>query len=139
MTIYVVRYDADAHRTIGKLSINGVWYCYTLEDAVRAEKIPGVTAIPYGTYRVILNESQRFKRVMPLLLDVPNFTGVRIHSGNTATDTEGCLLVGMTRSIDAVHDSRRAFESLMARLEAAVAGRELITITISRAAPPLVA
>jgi hypothetical protein len=70
--------------TIGKLYINGTFHCYTLEDKVREVKIPHVTAIPQGKYEVILNFSNRFQQIMPLLLNVPNYEGVRIHWGNFA-------------------------------------------------------
>ena len=65
-----------------------------MEDTVRDEKIAGKTAIPEGTYEVVVNRSPRFKRDLPLLLNVPNFEGIRIHRGNTAKDTNGCILVG---------------------------------------------
>jgi hypothetical protein len=80
--------------TIGKMYIDGIDTCYTLEDVVREEKIYGETAIPTGTYKVIINFSNRFQQLMPLLLDVPEFEGVRIHPGNTDKDTHGCILVG---------------------------------------------
>jgi len=87
-------------RCIGGLYIEGVWFCYTLEDTDRkleegGVKIPGQTAIPRGRYKVIINYSNRFKRDMPLILDVPQFEGVRIHAGNTPESTEGCPLLGM--------------------------------------------
>lgn len=65
-----------------------------MEDTVREEKIAGITAIPEGTYKVIVNRSPRFKRDLPRLLDVPNFEGILIHRGNTAKDSAGCILVG---------------------------------------------
>lgn len=86
-------YPTDDY-TIGELYIEGEYYCDTLEDTVREEKIAGKTAIPYGKYEVIVNRSPKFKRELPLLLDVPNFTGIRIHRGNDAEDTSGCILVG---------------------------------------------
>lgn len=86
-------YPTDDY-TIGELYIEGEYFCDTLEDTVREKKIAGKTAIPYGKYEVIVNRSPRFKRELPLLLDVPNFTGIRIHRGNTAEDTSGCILVG---------------------------------------------
>src|SRR3972149_10690167 len=81
--------------TIGELFVDGVFECFTLEDVVRDdEKIKKVTAIPDGIYTVLVTWSPRFKRQLPLLIDVPGFDGIRIHPGNTADDTEGCLLVG---------------------------------------------
>lgn len=82
--------------TIGKLYIGGIYFCDTLEDVVRNPdiKIHGKTAIPCGKYKIIMNMSNRFKKIMPLLLNVPGFEGVRIHSGNYPSDTEGCLLMG---------------------------------------------
>lgn len=103
--------------TLGRLSIDGVHFCYTVEDAVRPQKIAGITAIPYGTYKIYLTMSARFKKVLPLLDDVPNFTGVRIHAGNTAADSEGCILVGMLRSGNGVLRSREAMVNLMKVLE----------------------
>ena len=119
MDLSLARYDLTPDRTIGQLSIGGTFQCYTLEDAVReGPKVPGKTAIPYGRYEVVLTPSQRFQTVLPLLLDVPNFTGIRIHAGNTAADTEGCILVGKARDGDAVLESRAALADLLARLTA---------------------
>ena len=99
--------------TIGALTL-GDFSCFTLEDRVREPgvKVQDKTAIPAGRYRVVVDFSQRFQRRMPLLLDVPMFTGIRIHSGNTAQDTRGCILVGEWRAPDWVGDSRRAFADL---------------------------
>jgi hypothetical protein len=105
-----------ARSTRGTLKINGVFECYTLEDTVRAEKIAGQTAIPAGTYDVIINKSKRFARLLPLLLKVPQFEGVRIHSGNDENDTEGCILVGQTFGANFVGRSDAAFKALFAKL-----------------------
>lgn len=78
---------------IGDFYINNNWFCYSLEDEIRFEKAYGKTAIPDGEYEIILNVSNRFKRLMPLLLNVPNFSGVRIHGGNTAENSHGCPLI----------------------------------------------
>lgn len=118
MRITVKRQDMTPARTIGRMSIDGEPFCWVLEDAVRAgPKVYGKTAIPPGTYAVRLTWSPRFQRVLPLLEDVPGFEGVRIHPGNTELDTEGCILVGMGRTADAITESRKAFNALMLRLE----------------------
>lgn len=84
--------------TTGKLYVDGQYFCDTLEDTVRnlptEAKVAGETAIPAGTYKVIVNRSPRFGRYLPRLIDVPYFTGILIHRGNTAKDTAGCILVG---------------------------------------------
>lgn len=104
--------------TLGQLYVDGRFECYILEDAVRDEKIPGETAIPAGVYNIVITPSKRFKRDLPLLLDVPNYTGVRIHPGNTIADTEGCLLPGKERGDSQVYRSRVAFEALFEKLQA---------------------
>ena len=105
--------------TIGKLRIDGKAFCDVLEDVVRPplEKVWGKTAIPTGTYKVILNQSNRFKCLMPLLLNVPGFDGIRIHAGNTAEDTHGCLLVGKNTEKGKVTNSKYTFSELMAIMQ----------------------
>lgn len=83
-----------------------------MEDTVREKKIAGKTAIPEGTYQVIVNRSPKFKRDLPLLLDVPNFEGIRIHRGNTVKDTSGCILVGENKVKGKVINSTK-YETLL--------------------------
>ena len=128
----LVRYDFTETRTIGRLAIDGVFFCFTLEDGVREKKIPRITAIPYGIYQVAVTMSRRFKRMMPLLMNVPDFDGIRIHCGNTFEDTSGCILVGMNRTPNTIQDSRRAFDALMARMDA-IPPAEPVTIEITKA------
>jgi hypothetical protein len=129
MELNVKRTDLSENSTIGELSVDGQFECYTLEDKVRLVKIKGVTAIPAGRYEVIINYSQRFNRQLPLLMNVPDFEGVRIHPGNTAADTEGCILVGQTKGEGFVGQSRLAFEQLFNKLQAAsVTGKIFIEI-----------
>ena len=127
MRIEVKRLHRTDNSTIGELSIDGKFECYTLEDIERDVKIKGETAIAKGTYKVIINQSNRFKRLLPLLIGVPNFEGVRIHAGNSNHDTEGCILVGQNRSLDYITKSRKAFDSLFKKMQKA----KDITITIS--------
>lgn len=130
MDIEIKRIYKGAEYTIGRLSIDGKYFCDTLEDTVRAPgvKVRGKTAVPAGRYRVVLSESPRFKRILPLLVDVPNFEGVRIHPGNTAKDTEGCLLVGFNQLKGKVVASRATFQKLFEKLWAAdQAGEEIWT------------
>jgi hypothetical protein len=119
MELQLKRTDFFENSTIGELSVDGQLECYTLEDKVRPVKIKGKTAIPAGRYEIIINYSQRFQRLLPLFLNVPNFEGVRIHPGNTAADTEGCILVGMTKEEEFIGQSRVAFERLFAKLKTA--------------------
>jgi len=118
--------------TVGILYINDKFFCYTLEDVVRpvGEKIMGKTAIPWGKYRVVITYSNRFKKELPLLIAVPNFVGIRIHAGNKAEDTEGCIIVGNTHSKDWVGDSRTAMTYLMEKIREAIALKEDVTIEI---------
>ena len=118
--------------TIGRLFVNDAYECWTLEDPVReGPKVPGATAIPRGTYRVIVDYSPHFKRPMPHLLDVPGFEGVRIHSGNTPADTEGCILVGLEYGNGAIWHSRDAYKLLLPKLVTALDNQETITLEIT--------
>lgn len=119
MKLEVKRHFKGPQYTIGRMYADGVYLCDTLEDTVRpdGQKIAGQTAIPTGTYPVRITYSPRFKKMLPMLDNVPNFTGVRIHTGNTAEDTEGCILVGYNRVKGRVCDSRAAFRRLFALLE----------------------
>ena len=130
MEMTLKRRPSDPKRTHGDLFIGDQWQCYTLEDVVREKKILGETAIPAGRYEVIINQSTRFKRQLPLLLKVPNFVGVRIHSGNTEVDTEGCILVGQGREVTRITNSRDALEDLMTEIEGAIQSGEEVWITV---------
>ena len=126
MKLLLKRLHKTQHSTTGELYVDGKFECYTLEDVEREVKIPGETAIPKGTYRVGITLSNRFKRLLPILIGVKNFEGVRIHSGNNNHQTEGCILVGQTRADDYVGDSRLAFDKLFKKMQLA----KEITITI---------
>lgn len=109
--------------TIGRLAINGTYFCDTLEPTWRdigvgrpGRKVMGRTAIPEGRYPLVVTFSPGFKRWLPLLLNVPQFSGIRIHSGNTADDTEGCILPGLNTSRGRVTDSYLWERRLVAEL-----------------------
>lgn len=120
--------------TIGTLSVNGNYFCDTLEDRVRdlvtERKVKGSTAIPAGRYRVVLNWSPRFGNVLPLLLNVPYFEGIRIHSGNKVIDTDGCILVGRNTIPGMLTDSKTTKDKLMQILISANNRKEEIWINI---------
>ena len=127
MKLRLTRHWITEESCIGELYLEDARFCFTLEDPPRPVKIPGKTAIPLGTYSLTLSWSPRFKEILPLLAGVPEFEGVRIHAGNTAEDTEGCILVGNVRAENRIIGSRATFSSLMARLTGA-SGPHTITI-----------
>lgn len=113
---------------IGDLYIDGVWFSNVIEDTDRglddrmsleeilARKVKGETAIPTGIYEVTITYSPKYKRLMPLINNVKGYSGIRIHSGNTAKDTEGCLLVGKNTKVGMVTESRVTYNALFKRL-----------------------
>jgi hypothetical protein len=132
MKLQLERVQKDPDVTIGSLSVDGEWECWVCEDTVRSgPKVHGQTAIPAGTYEVVVTMSARFKKPLPLLLNVPGFAGIRIHPGNTAADTEGCLLPGADRLAKSVGRSRVAFDALFTKIKEAKAKGEKVVIEIA--------
>lgn len=141
MNITLNRIAKKAKYTIGKLYINDQYFCDTLEDTDRgltqsmteqqigSKKVYGETAIPTGIYRIIISYSNKFKKQMPLLLNVPGFAGIRIHSGNTEKDSLGCILVGKNKAVGKVLESRDTYSKLFSILQEANK-KETIKITI---------
>ena len=123
MKLILTRHARRADYTIGRLEDeNGMKVCDTLEPTWRDYKggdlkIPKKSAIPEGTYRVVVTKSRRFQKYLPLLVGVPGFEGVRIHAGNTSRDTEGCILVGQNLQVGKVLWSRITLEKLMKLIE----------------------
>lgn len=134
MELKLNRIFLGSSATIGELLVNDKHLCDTLEDRVRpeGEKVYGKTAIPEGTYEMVLSYSPRFKKILPEILNVPNFTGIRIHCGNSSADSSGCVLVGTWdgEKEDWISDSKIAFNKLMSLLEEATNNKEKITITV---------
>jgi hypothetical protein len=134
MELKLIRETFTEKSTIGSLYVNGIFFCYTLEDKDRKLESGGVkeyakTAIPRGKYKVINSFSNRFKKYLPELVNVPQFAGIRIHAGNKAEDSEGCILVGATKAVDFIGQSQVTFGKLMKAIQA-VEKIERINITI---------
>lgn len=120
--------------TVGRLYVDGKFFCNTLEDTVRdlnrERKVPGKTAIPYGEYKVVFNWSPKFGRNLPRLLNVPAFEGILIHPGNTADDSSGCILVGKNTKVGRLTESRYTSDRLNVLVKDAQRKGESITIKI---------
>lgn len=128
MRLTLIRIANRPTYCIGKLYIDGKWFCDTLEDTDRGLddsmdvetilglKVYGMTAIPTGIYVVQLTYSPKYKKILPLITNVKGYAGVRIHSGNTEKDTEGCVLVGKNKEVGKVLDSRKTFNLLMKKI-----------------------
>ena len=143
MKLTLKRTDFTDKSTIGELSVNGKFFCYTIEDKdrnLRSDmdikdivrlKHYGITAIPYGLYRVQLTMSNRFKRMLPILFNVKGYEGVRLHRGNTAEDSLGCPILGMQKGVNAVYQSTIA-EVALVKLMDELPMDEEITLEIIR-------
>lgn len=141
MIITVRRIAMKDTYTIGKLYIDGVYFCDTVEDkdrglddsmeesVIKERKVYGETAIPMGTYKVEITYSPKFKKNLPLLIGVKGFEGIRIHSGNTAKDSLGCIIVGRNKKVGMVLDSRATMTKL---LKVLTSTKENIWLTIRR-------
>lgn len=125
LELLLIRKHYSLDCTIGELFIidrnskTTIKVCNTLEDASTVTKIKGESCIPTGKYDVQITMSNRFKKLLPLLIDVPNYAGVRIHKGNTEKDTEGCILVGMqTDGKTRIWNCQPALDAVMRLIEA---------------------
>lgn len=142
MNIQLKRIAKKKTYTIGKLYIDGVYFCDTIEDKdrglnqtmsindIKKKKVYGKTAIPTGTYKIVIDYSNRFKKNMAHILNVPGYEGVRIHIGNSAKDTLGCIIVGKNKVVGKVVESRNTYNQLFPILQKAFKEGE-IKITIS--------
>lgn len=128
MKLKVIREVKTEVSTIGSLFINGEFFCYTLEDKdrglkqsdsllfINTKKIFGLTAIPSGFYKLIVNQSSKFKRMLPRILDIKGFDGVLMHRGNSADHSLGCILVGYKKGENSIFESTKAETDLVNRL-----------------------
>jgi hypothetical protein len=130
MLLRLVRDKQSTTGTHGKLFVDGEFECFTFEDPVREQKVFGDTCIWPGEYEVSITYSPKFKRDLPLLHGIPQFTAVRIHPGNFASDSEGCILVGVNRGLECVTKSVLAFGQLFPKIEQAWDRLEPISIEI---------
>jgi hypothetical protein len=132
MRLTLKRNDLQPERTLGTLWIDGAQECFTLEDTVRAagEKVYGKTAIPYGTYEVVIDYSPHFGMMMIHILDVPNFDGIRIHPGTTESDTEGCILVGHTQDKIKIGSSGLGYAWVLAKVYHAIQSGDRVFIDV---------
>ncbi len=128
MKLKVIREYRNEVCTIGSLFINDVFFCYTLEDKdrglkqsdsllfIQAKKIFGLTAIPSGLYKLTVNQSPKFKRMLPRILEIKGFDGVLLHRGNSANDSLGCILLGYKKGHNSIFESTKAETDLVNRL-----------------------
>lgn len=146
MEIEVFRQWKGENSTLSTISVNGVRLGYVLEDVDRElkqdmllsdilkTKIHGRTAIPEGRYQVIITYSNRFKKLLPILINVPGFAGIRIHPGNTHQDTDGCLLPGTTKNKVGneyqVFNSRVLHNEILLKIQKALEEQEKVWINI---------
>jgi hypothetical protein len=140
-----ILFDRDVrsmNSTLSKVYVDAVFECFALEDVDRGlksempldeiafRKLRGATCIPEGKYKCIVTFSNRFQRDLPLLVNVPGFEGIRIHPGNTAENTDGCLLPGEARTKDFVSNSVMTFNRLFEKIKTALAADQQIWVII---------
>ena len=142
MELELIRKWRKKGYSIGVLYVNGQRICETMEDEDRGltqtmsaaeiakRKIKGETAIPTGKYQIVVTYSPRFKKMLPLLMNVPGYSGIRIHAGNKAKDTEGCLLCGRNTAVGTVTNSRYWTDKVIGMINNALSKKEQVTINI---------
>jgi hypothetical protein len=138
----VIREPSQGRATLGSLYVDDVWFSWTLEDEIREQpgvpveqwKVRGETAIPAGTYQVMLEWSPKFKRMLPELKGVPGYTETKFHAGNKHQDTDGCPLIGFARANATIQQSRAAEGELVRLVDEALRRGEQVTATFEN--PP---
>lgn len=142
MELKLLRQPTTRDYVEGKLYINGVYECDTLEDTCRPirsirDKIVGRTAIPAGTYPVYWTKSPKFRRFLPEVREVPWFTGIRIHAGNSPEDTRGCILVGRRYHAGFISASRATLETVCMKISSAIAHGDNVRLIVKDAEQPV--
>lgn len=142
MELQLIRKYRKTNYTIGKLLINNKYFSDTLEDTdrglkdsmsleeIKRIKVFGSTCIPYGTYKVTVTYSPKFKRNLPLINNVKGYDGIRIHSGNTNSDTSGCLLLGFNKIKGRIINSKETVDKFISIVQQAINKGEQITLNI---------
>lgn len=138
MKLKLVRKNGTAGFTEGRLYIDDVFECFTVEDEDRKLETGGIkikekTAIPRGTYNITISMSNRFKKFLIEVLEVEQFSGIRMHSGNSSKDTEGCIIVGSINNKDDddwVGASKVAYERLHKKVKTALSNKEKVTLEV---------
>lgn len=131
MTIRIIREPSHDGTTLGVVFLDSRFYCFSLEDQIReGVKIPGETAIPAGRYEVRITWSPRFNRLLPEVLAVPGFEGIRLHPGNTIADTSGCILLGIQRAGVRILESGKACAYVQEQIQAAADRGEATWLTV---------
>lgn len=142
MKIYLYRKYKKNNYTIGQLFINNEYFSDCLEDTdrgltsnmsideIKRIKVPGNTCIPYGTYKITITYSPKFKKNLPLINDVKGFEGIRIHSGNNNNDTSGCLLLGFNKIKGGVINSKVTVDKFIDIIQKTTNSGETITLSI---------
>lgn len=135
MNLRLYRFHSSPDDTLGLLYLDDKFSAFTVEDEHRDKKIYGETRIPAGTYEIKLTNSPKFGRMMPEIVGVSDFTGIRIHSGNDEGDTEGCIVLGNAARFNhggksRVEDSKSAVERIEPLIISALRGGEKVYLTI---------
>lgn len=142
MKVIILRSVFNTDCTIGEFFIDGSYVCDAMEPAdkglwkdmpmwyIRKNKVKGKTAIPYGTYEVIISRSPKFKKDLPEVLDVPCFSGIRMHAGNWPKDTEGCIMFGKWRGGSQIKESKLWTDTVIARISDALNKGEKVYLEI---------
>lgn len=135
MKLDLWRLEKTGVSIIGRLSVNGMLECWTLEnpDHLNSELGPQHICVPCGTYPVEMYNSPKFGFPVPIISDVPSRSFIEIHIGNQAKDTEGCILVGKNRGTDCISGSQLAFKALIPKIQDALAAGETVEITVQEA------